>query len=253
MAPEALPRNRVSTYYVFMTLPWRDVHVLQTANKFKQVTALHVQSIAFPGTASRTPCDRALKRLTAGGYLSRIERRHVGGSRGGSGQFVYQLGAKGFYLMHTGRYSPARAVNYHALAIADSYVNMLQASQAGAFTINGFSTEPDCWAEIAGIQLKPDLFVDITLANTGERRKAWLEVDMGTEGQRQLKGKLESYWRAYNDADVNDWPVFPQVLWVAIDQARANELQWLIEQGPRDAQALFRVTTVAEIGSFASL
>lgn len=226
---------------------------MQTANKFKQVTALHVQSIVFSRSASRTPCDRALKRLTDAGYLARIERRHVGGSRGGSGQYVYQLGSKGFYLMHTGRYSPARAVNYHALAIADAYVNLLSEAETGAFSINGFSTEPDCWAEIAGIQLKPDLYIDITVTRSGERRKAWLEVDMGTEGQRQLKGKLESYWRAYNDADVEDWPVFPFTWWVAIDQARANELAWLIEQGPRDAQQLFRVTTVAEIGQFAHL
>lgn len=223
------------------TLTGRDLQIVQLVGRFKQLSSNHIHRSLFELT-SRTPCDRALRRLTESHYLSRIERRIVGGCRGGSGQYVYQLGRRGFYLQFTGRYQPARAVNYHSLAIADCYVTLRQLQAADVLSIAGYSTEPDCWATVGGVELRPDMYVDIAKRD-GDRLKLFLEIDMGSEAQRQLRGKLEAYWRAYQDADVTAWPVFPRVLWVGVDDERATELSWLIEQGPKDAQGLFAVTT----------
>lgn len=219
------------------TITGRDLAVVQQVAKFHQLSSKHIYDLLFHSLTYR-PHHRALRRLVAAGYLRRIERRMVGGSRGGSGQYIYCLGRRGFYLHFTGRYTPARAVNYHALTIADCYVLMKQLERQGKLEIAGFSSEPDCWVNVGGVQLKPDLYVDLG------RLRLWLEVDMGTEPQRQIRIKLETYWRAYEDADVDRWPVFPQVLFVAVDDERATELAWLIGQAPERQQPLFDVCTL---------
>jgi hypothetical protein len=154
----------------------------------------------------------------------------VGGAQGGSGQYVYGLGRRGFYVFYEGRYNPARVVNFHALAVANAYLSIRRAERAGAFDVVAYGTEPDCWHEVGGVLLKPDLFVELA-KESGEHLQLWCEVDMGTEAQRQLRGKLEAYWRAYQGADVERMPVFPKVIWVAVDDERAKELSRLVGQG----------------------
>lgn len=228
-------------------LTGRDLDLVNLVARFKQLTATHAHALLFDELSSRTPYDRALKRLVISGYLLRIERRLVGGSRGGSGQYVYALGRRGHWLTRDdGRYYPARHVDPHRLAIADAYLTVKQMERAGLLAILGYSTEPDSWTTVAGTAIRPDLFLDLAYS-TGERRLVWLEVDLGSEGQRQLRGKLEAYWRAYDDVDAAQWPVWPQVIWAVADDERAKELTWLIGQLKREARALFEVTTLAKL------
>lgn len=168
----------------------------------------------------------------------------IGGNNGGASQYVYALGRRGHFMYYSGNYSVPRTVYPHTLAIADAHLVAQRLQRAGLLTIVGYSTEPECWVTIAGTELRPDLRLDITQAS-GRMLRLWLEIDMGSEGQRQIRGKLEAYWRAYRDADAADWPIFPAVLFVAVDAERAKELAWLISQGPAEAQALFSVTTFA--------
>src|SRR3954447_17203603 len=126
-------------------LAGRDRQIVQLIARFKQATSKQIHELLFSANASRTPADVALKRLTTRGYLHRIERRTVGGARGGSGQYVYALGRRGFFMFFEGRYSPARSVDYHALAILDSYIVLRRLELAGRLSIVGLSTEPDCW------------------------------------------------------------------------------------------------------------
>ena len=227
-----------------MTLPDRDRAIVTAVARFGQLSSAHIYELIFTET-TQTPCDRALRRLVSNHYLSRIERRMVGGSKGGSGQYVYQLGRRGYFLFFDGRYNPARAVNYHSLAIADSYVVMVQLARAGRLAISGVTHEPECWVTIDRQELRPDLFIEVVQRE--QPLKLWFEVDMGTEGARQIKDKLTRYWRAYNDASDTEWPVFPVVVFVAVDDERAKELAWYIGQGPDEAAALFRVTTRATL------
>lgn len=226
-------------------LSGRDLSIVQLIARFKQLSSSHVHNFLFHDKSTRTPTDRALRRLVASGFLAKIERRTVGGARGGSGQFVYQLGRRGYFMHFEGRYSPWRAVNYHALAIADSYLVAHRLALSGEITVAGFSTEPDCWVSVGRFELRPDLYLD--LQNRSGALKLWLEVDMATEGQGRIKEKLERYWKAYNDVDVEQWPVFPRIVFVAIDAERERELKWIIEQGPKEAQALFQVTAVDKL------
>lgn len=174
-----------------------------------------------------------------------IERRLVGGNHGGSGQFVYSLGRRGFYTFYTGRFNPIRSVRYHTLAIVDCVVILRRLERSGLLTIAGLSWEPDCWTTIAGQELMPDLYVELVRQN-GQRIHAFIEVDMATENQRQVTAKLERYYRAWDDAKME---VFPLTLWVVVDDERATELTWLIGRLRDDASTLFKVTTIERLGS----
>ena len=219
----------------------RDLNVLRYVARFKQLSSSQIRSLLFYGHNNTTPADRALRRLVSRSYLHRIERRIVGGTKGGSGQYVYELGRRGFFLFFTGRHNPSRTVHPHSLGIADSYITLRQLERAGRLRIAGMSTEPDCWATVGGVDLRPDMRADLDIE--GRRVLFWVEVDMATESQKQLRGKLESYWRAYNDADVEQWPVFPRTIWIAVDDERARELSWLVSQMPEQSRALFVVCT----------
>lgn len=231
-----------------MTPDGRDRAIVQFVARFRQLTSEQIGELVFGDRASRTPCYRALKRLVERRELARIERRIAGGSKGGSGQYVYQLGPAGNAEHRIGRYIPMRAVNFHSLAIADSYIQLLRLHHKSLITITGYLTEPDCWVAFGRHELKPDLFVEYA-GTAGPHSKMWLEVDLASEGPRQIREKLERYWFAFNAADDEQWPVFPVVIWVAIDDERAAELKWILEQGPKNAQQLFRVCTIATLST----
>jgi len=132
---------------MIVELSGRDLAIVQLVTRFKQATTAHVYELLFT-TASRSPCDIALHRLTKQHYLHRIERRAVGGRRGGSGQYVYALGRRGFFMSSVGNYRPARTVDYHALQIVETYLALQRLHVAGQLTIAGYSTEPDCWQTV---------------------------------------------------------------------------------------------------------
>jgi hypothetical protein len=185
-------------------------------------------------------------------YLNRIERRIVGGSQGGSGQYVYQLGRKGWALYMTDsqgngkRYLPSRVVSFHKLAIVDCYLLLRQLERDRVLALAGVSTEPDCHFEVDGTLLRPDLYVEADWQ--GQRVPIAFEVDLGTETQKQLREKLLDYARAWDRYDEAHWPHgFVRVLWVAVDEARAKELRWVIGRLESDTQKLFRVVELEKL------
>lgn len=233
-----------------MTLPQRDRQIVHNVWRFQQLTAAQIGELVFGDVGSRTPCARALKRLVETRYLARIERqRLVGGSKGGGGQYVYQLGRRGYQLYFDGEYRPARNVNYHQILLADSFLRVWDMQKAQVLTIDAAETREDATAEIAGTVLRPDMRLDVT-RHDGAKIPMWLEVDMATEGKKQIRDKLARYWQAAVAADDAEWPTIPLVVWVACDEERAKELTWIISQGKdKAAQAMFRVTTEPHLPS----
>lgn len=223
----------------------RDRQIVQSVARFGQLATAHIASLHFAEAKSHTNMKLALQRLVNQKHLARIERRLVGGSGAGSGQYVYQLGSAGWRASgREGRYWPYRAVNYHTLAIADVYSELLSLQREGRIEIQGFTTEPESWTHIAGVDLRPDLFIEVEQKWNTQRLALWIEVDMGTERQKQIKEKLASYWHAYENAP-ESMSVFPRVLFLAPDDHRAKELRYIVEQGNEDAQALFFISTMA--------
>lgn len=225
----------------------RDRQIVLSIGRFGQLTAGHVRTMHFHDLASLTPSYRALDRLVERKYLARIERRMVGGNGAGSGQYVYQLGSAGWALcQREGRYWPFRTVNYHTLAIVDTYVELLELERVGKIRIEGFATEPDSWLNIAGSDLRPDLHVELADLHRQRSLSLWIEIDLGTERQRAIKDKLARYYHAWQFADERQLSVFPLVLFLAPDDVRARELRWIIERGEEEAQKLFLVSTPSE-------
>lgn len=221
----------------------RDLAIVRFVAQFRQVTSRQVSDLLFATNTSRTPADRSLKRLVAEKWLVRIERRLVGGGQGGSGQYCYSLGRRGFHMFLTGEYRQARSVQPHTIAIAELYVTLKRYERAQLLTVTGLSTEPHCWVQLGALELKPDLLVELERPD-GRRFRLFAEVDMGTEGQKQLKGKLRAVVEAWSVSGEYGWTAWPPTVWVCIDQERVTELRWLISQLPEHERPLFRVCTL---------
>lgn len=216
----------------------RDRQIVLSVSRFEQLAAGHIQTVHFSGLASATPFYDAMKRLVDRKYLARIERRTIGGNGAGSGQYVYQLGSKGWALARReGRYWPFRAINYHMLAIADVYVALKQSERAGDVVLRGISTEPDTWLTLGGVEVRPDLLVELDVPSKRATLRAWVEVDLGTERQKQIKAMLSRYVHIWQ----NSTEQVPLVLFLVPDVEREAELKWIIESGFAESSALFRV------------
>lgn len=227
----------------------RDRLVVEYVGRFRQLTAGQLRTFVFGELASQTPCDRTLKRLVDGKYLMRLHRL-VGGTQGGSAQYVYQLGRQGWRLLErAGEYWAPRAVNLHALAVADCLVKLKAAERAGALEVSSFLTEPACHVKVGGLLLTPDAFVELKFGGSGERLMSWLEVDRGTEHLSTIQEKCERYWKASISGQW-DGP-FPFVLFVVPDEQRQRALERVIHDGPPAALELFKVCPVSEFPRFA--
>lgn len=226
-------------YYDHMYLGQRDREILGFASRFGAVTPDQIYHIFFHGL-SKTPRDRAIKRLYSLRLLKRYERPAPGGARGGSGQYIYRLPQ-----------TPPRPHQLrHTLAIGDSYVAIRQLEHAGAITIEDYGTEPDNWVMVGGVELRPDLYVQVKL-RSGEGRRRWLEIDLATESLGAVQAKLTQYYAAYqnfNNADFEQWGDWlPTVVFVTEDDARARWLAKLIDKQPEDARPLFEVAMLSTL------
>jgi hypothetical protein len=239
-------RDALSYTKVVYIFP-RDRAVIGTVASFGQLTFKQINELHFYPLSSKTNCENALKRLRKDGLITRIPHRIVGGAKGGSGQYVYVLTTNGRRLAGLEGRSRSGHVNYHALAIVDLVIALKRLERAGIVSIEGMKLEPECHVTIAGHELKPDLYAE--LSRDGQRVRAWWEIDLGTEGQRRITEKIMRYYQAYAAADTGDWEYFPAILWVAVDDARAKELNWMLAQVPENARVLHRITTLDKVGS----
>ena len=225
----------------------RDALVVELVGRFRLMGAEQIRDVLFTTQSSKTPLDRALKRLTDAGYLARLGRM-VGGFGGGSGQYVYQLGRAGWrHLGKGGGYRPLRVIDYHTLQIAECFVLLKRLERSGELTVIRYDADPVSSQTVGEILLTPDAYVELGVVATRQKFAFWLEIDRDTENAEVIRGKCVRYWRAYQE-----WPgdVFPWVVFVVPDEPRRRELQRVIAGGPDDAQDLFRVY---ELEQFAEL
>lgn len=222
----------------------RDRAVVDLVARFRQLSAGQVHAALFADCASKTPCDRALKRLCERGYLARLTRP-TGGDGGGSNQFVYQLGRAGWRLAGiSAAYWAPRSVNLHTLAIADCFVALKHAEHTGELAVLRFETEPDCHRTVGTVELTPDTYAEVGIAARRLKFSLYLEVDRGTEKAEVIRGKCARYWQAYQG-----WPDehFPYVVFVVPDAQRRSEIARIVKGGPESAHNLFRVFELSSL------
>lgn len=225
----------------------RDAAVIDLVGRFRLVAAEQIRELLFSGQRSKTPLDRALKRLTDGGYLARLGRI-VGGYGGGSGQYVYQLGRAGWrHLGKGGGYRPLRTVDHHTLTITDCYVLLKRLERSGELTVISYAADPASRQTVGRILLTPDAHFEIGVAVLRSKFSFWLEIDRDTENADIIRGKCSRYWHAFQAWDGD---VFPYVVFVAPDERRRRELARIVAGGPDEAQEIFHVCqleTLAEL------
>ncbi|MEC3978143.1 replication-relaxation family protein [Amycolatopsis sp. H20-H5] len=223
---------------VSVELPERDRQVVELVAKFRQMTRQQLRACLFSNNASATPLDRALKRLVEEKHLTRLARL-VGGDKGGSAQYVYQLGRAGWKLLDKpGAYWAPRAVNLHTLAIADCYAWLKQAEHRGELEVIQFTNEPECHQAAGRVLLTPDAYVEIGSRDECKKRCFWLEVDRGTEHLRKIQGKCDRYWWAYSCWQED---YFPTVLFVVPDEQRKRGVERVLRDGSSCARRIFSV------------
>jgi hypothetical protein len=182
----------------------RDVAVVQSVAQLGHATSQQLHALHFHDT-TRTPCDRALLRLTKHGYLFRHKRF---APVAGAGQYIYRLDRLGYELLFTGRFTPRRHNIDHSLGVGECVVALKTLERGGALALVGIDFEPDCHTVIGGETLKPDLYVHIHHRLHGSIRR-WFEVDLGTEGPARIHSKLGLYRRArrnFSERDRERWP-----------------------------------------------
>jgi hypothetical protein len=131
----------------------------------------------------------------------------------------------------------------HSLAVADVVVILRQLERQG-LVIHAVQTEPDCHIRLGGVDLKPDLYIDMD--SRGRRMRIFLEADMATQGRKRIMQKFGLYIAArgrLSEAEYQAWNPWPTVLFIAVDEERRRELNYLLRDVGEDDRRMFTVTT----------
>lgn len=194
----------------------RDIAIIRTVQRFRQVSAAQVRRLHFPeGTdASRgVKQRRSLARLTKWGEISRLDRP-MGGSMGGSAGYVY-----------VPTWSRARVADPHTLDITELFVRLKEAERVGLLTVLVFDPEPFCHVQVGHIELKPDAFVRLQM--TDGIFRYFIEVDRSTEWRAQLNKKMRQYNQAYEKWQER---TFPLVLYIVPDDERRRFVETVVKR-----------------------
>src|SRR5437588_12844028 len=134
----------------------RDLDVIRSVAEHRFLTTRQVEALHFADHVSQLAgarvCRRVLARLTDERLLARLERR-VGGVRAGSASYVYALGPVGGRLIDGQRRritEPSPTFLMHTLAVAQTHVELVQASRRAQLELLSVDVEPRCWRHYTG-------------------------------------------------------------------------------------------------------
>ncbi|GAA4550027.1 replication-relaxation family protein [Amycolatopsis samaneae] len=239
----------------------RDLAILQALRDMRLMTGaqlgrLHV-SAATPTTQARKT-RAVLQRLTRLGLLIRLERR-IGGIRSGSDGMIYGLSGLGHAVLDLGQETARRhrrrlegkpPFQDHVLAVAETYVQLVERTRTGRAELLEFAAEPRCWRRFNGMAgdlviLKPDGFVRVEVGDY--EISAFLEVDRDTENMTRIARKLDAYRAYFNSGTEQErFGVFPKTWWLVPRPARAEALARQLARLPNEHQALFTVCLASD-------
>jgi len=243
----------------------RDLAVVATLSKVRVASVRQLERVHFPNRP-RT-ARRVLGALVERRLVARLGRT-VGGVRAGSAGHIYALDVVGQSLSQHGGpahgsrlrrpWTPGVRFLDHSLAVSEVYVQLVEREREGGFELIQFECEPASWRQFsphgAPLTLKPDAF--IRLGYPMHEDSYFIEVDRGSESVRTLELKAEIYERYWNSGLEQDrHGVFPKVLWLVPDRARAKVLKRALTPGKDQepaklhAVAMFGALNDAIVGS----
>jgi Replication-relaxation len=254
------PRRRLSASQlaaISEQLSPRDHEALRTVSRFRVMSGAQLRELLWdevsPNARARV-ARRGLSRLVRLGVLEPLSRR-VGGERAGSASTTFAVGRAGQYLLQSGRrvraaYTPGARYLAHALAVAQLYLDLVSAEREQRAEPEIFEPEPECWRPYmvgfgARQVLKPDAFLKLAI---GDYEFSWFcEQDMATEALTTVKAKALRYQEYFRSGtEQAERGVFPRVLWIVPNTARAEAVRETLAQLPADAHRLFAVTATAD-------
>lgn len=239
----------------------RERQVLQELAVVHVATASQISRLVFAEQSSATAArlaHRHLQRLQRFGLTRRLANR-ARDRKGGPPGYLHVLTEQGMSLSGASftmglrqrrSWRPADHFVDHRLAITELYVRLREQAYVGGAQLRLYQAEPDCWRRHHGpageqLTLKPDALLRLVV---GDLELSWfVEIDLATESPRRIAAKCMAY-RTYewSGSEQQRYGVFPGVLFVVPDEARARSIQHVFDQQPTDAQELFMVATSAE-------
>lgn len=179
---------------VDMRLTTRDADLLHSLDRFGQLDSGQIWTAHFPGLKSKKSWEDVYTRLERQKFIARMGRRMLRGDAKGSAPLVWQLDVEG--LRFLGKRGTLRrryaAVSEHRLRVADAFLSLCAEEDAGKLKILGYFTEPDCHMKLAGVTVRPDLYVVIRIGEE-EPIALWLEIDRDKENRPEIQRKVRDY------------------------------------------------------------
>lgn len=242
----------------------RDLAILAAVARFRVLSGEQLQRLYWPEGSPETRARLArhgLARLSAMGVITPLARR-VGGVRAGSGGLTFAVGLAGQRLLTSRNstrrarhpYTPGERYLAHTLAVAQIYVELVEAERRGTGDLLAFDPEPACWRAYLGpfaarLVLKPDAYMKL---GVGEYEFSWLvEMDMATEALTTIERKARRHLDYHRSgAARRSHGVSPRVAWIVPDQQRLDAIQIALGRLPAEAGRLFAVTTSTDAITF---
>ena len=237
----------------------RDREVLMLVGRFRVMSGAQLRRLFWPEGSPQTSARLArhgLSRLCDLGVLAPLARR-VGGVRSGSSGRCFALGLAGqrlfpreSYRQARSPYTPGERYLAHTLALAELYVELVEAERWGLAHLHGFDPEPACWRPYPGpwgarLTLKPDAYCKV---GAGEWAYSWLvERDMATESSVTIERKARRHLDYHRSGtELRARGVAPRVIWIVPDERRAELISGVLERLGGDARKLFVVAPAAD-------
>lgn len=225
-----------------MNLLERDAEFLRFLARHPMATSKQIMAVVFRQNINPAAFRRARDRLLEDKLIIKVQNRVPGGSKGGSGPDTFRLSPLGWSIFKSGVYSQRRTIDYHALKVIDVHISILDAVDAGWLVLKYFEIEQEAYHRIAGAAIQPDAYYELTNLTTRKHQHLIIEVDNGTESRAQITDKLGRYLHA-REHNERVYKVFPFVIFIAVDQARAERLRRIITAHMDYQEPLFGVCT----------
>ncbi|MGO3717287.1 MAG: replication-relaxation family protein [Glutamicibacter arilaitensis] len=248
----------------------RDLAILGSVERYRFLSARHLQSLHFtdhasPDSASRT-CRRVLALLRGLRILGVLDRR-IGGIRAGSEGLVYYIDTAGDRIQRDSTQArtrrrfdePSARFLDRTLAIADIAIAVTEAAQSHGAEVVKIDPEHHAtrtYQDGYGVPqvLRPDLYIELAASVGDDELSAFfIEVDLGHESLPTLLGKSLAYedYRA-TGSEQRQFGGFPQVIWAMIAYRAATALRRrkalgdAIERNHRTATSLYRILALPD-------
>jgi hypothetical protein len=244
-------------------VPWlserlseRDWLIIETVNQLRLVHGIQLERLHFHELTARgrvVSRGKALRRLVDWQVLTHLDRR-IGGSPRGSSGFIYGLGNAGRRLLRERPNDkgvaprirpglPGERMVRHTLAIAETYVGLVERCRSQAVQLVTFEAEKPVPNGLGGF-VTPDAYV--VLEGGHVRDYWWIEVDRGTEGDAQVRAKMFSYLDLLHRGQLGPDGVLPRVLVTVLDDRGLIRLRRILSRLPSPADELFTVALQEE-------